>query len=332
MALAAPDPMSVRQGWGYGEPDMKHLRQSTRTTRRRLNATAFLLALGMTFPAAAQSSGSGANGASSSSARPASGATSTGSTSGSSASSTGDRADSMHTNTGGTAASRGTSTSAAMKTDASPESKKFLQKAAKSGVKEVHLSRIAAERSQNPAVRDYAEMLVSDHHQANARLTALARSRGVEIPSAGMTGTQAAKYSMVPGKQTTGNTGAPAATPPTVTGGQAGAQAPAGGSASARTSPDTRTAAAPANDDVMLNDAMREAEKEAQKLADKSGAEFDRAYVECMIKDHKDTIALFEKAGERTDDPEISSFAQATLPKLRAHLSQAESLQRQVEG
>ncbi|HVU16655.1 MAG TPA: DUF4142 domain-containing protein [Candidatus Didemnitutus sp.] len=60
----------------------------------------------------------------------------------------------------------------------------FIEKAAKAGQKEVQLGEIAAQRATNPQVREYAEMIVSDHKAANEELTALAERKGVMLPAA----------------------------------------------------------------------------------------------------------------------------------------------------
>ena len=63
----------------------------------------------------------------------------------------------------------------------------------------------------------------------------------------------------------------------------------------------------------------------AKKLEKLSGAEFDRMYVDEMVKDHKKAIALFEKEAA-SSDPELMAFAKDTLPTLRKHLQEAEAL------
>ncbi len=60
------------------------------------------------------------------------------------------------------------------------------------------------------------------------------------------------------------------------------------------------------------------------KLSGLSGKEFDRAYMEDMVKDHKDDISEFEKEAKSGRDPEVKAFAAKTLPTLREHLRMAE--------
>ena len=67
-------------------------------------------------------------------------------------------------------------------------------------------------------------------------------------------------------------------------------------------------------------------QRERDRFARLSGAEFDRMYMDHMVKDHKKDVAEFEKQAEKGTDPSIRSFAQQTLPTLREHLTLAESL------
>lgn len=57
-----------------------------------------------------------------------------------------------------------------------------------------------------------------------------------------------------------------------------------------------------------------------EELRSKVGAEFDRAYVDTMVEDHKKDVALFEAESQNGNDPEIKAFAAKTLPVLRKHL------------
>ena len=59
--------------------------------------------------------------------------------------------------------------------------KAFLEKAGKCGMEEVSISQVAAERSTNPRVKDFAQMMVNDHTAANAALASLASAKGVSL-------------------------------------------------------------------------------------------------------------------------------------------------------
>lgn len=58
----------------------------------------------------------------------------------------------------------------------------FFEKAAKSGMKEVAVSRSTLARLTNPQVKQFAQMMVDDHSKANAELMALAQKKGVVLP------------------------------------------------------------------------------------------------------------------------------------------------------
>jgi putative membrane protein len=61
-------------------------------------------------------------------------------------------------------------------------------------------------------------------------------------------------------------------------------------------------------------------------LKAKSGASFDKSFAESMVSDHKEAVALFEKASTDLDDPELKAFAAKTLPTLKHHLMASEKL------
>jgi putative membrane protein len=58
----------------------------------------------------------------------------------------------------------------------------FFEHAAKSGMKEVDVSRSVLDRLTNPQVKQFAQMMVDDHSGANTELASLAASKGVTLP------------------------------------------------------------------------------------------------------------------------------------------------------
>jgi putative membrane protein len=61
--------------------------------------------------------------------------------------------------------------------------KSFIENAAKSGMEEVAVSQAALPHLANPEVRQFAQMMVSDHTGANHELTALAARKGITLPT-----------------------------------------------------------------------------------------------------------------------------------------------------
>jgi len=79
--------------------------------------------------------------------------------------------------------------------------------------------------------------------------------------------------------------------------------------------------------------APKELDSKDQKMLDHltalQGPAFDRTYVEHMVKDHQEDIALFEKESINGQDAQLRAFATKTLPVLREHLQLArETLQK----
>lgn len=70
-----------------------------------------------------------------------------------------------------------------------------------------------------------------------------------------------------------------------------------------------------------------EKKKELERLAQLSGAEFDREFVRIAgVKDHHHDIDEFEKASTQAQNPDVKNFAQSTLPTLKKHLEAAQKL------
>jgi putative membrane protein len=59
-----------------------------------------------------------------------------------------------------------------------------------------------------------------------------------------------------------------------------------------------------------------------------AGKDFDRDYIEHMVEDHKTDIELFETAADDPKlDPELRGYAKKTLPTLRDHLKEAQTIE-----
>ena len=73
------------------------------------------------------------------------------------------------------------------------------------------------------------------------------------------------------------------------------------------------------------------AQKEYDKLSKLSGAQFDRAYMDAMVSDHKKDVSEFRSESRSGADNDIKSFAASTLPTLQQHLQMAQSAQQAVK-
>lgn len=84
-----------------------------------------------------------------------------------------------------------------------------------------------------------------------------------------------------------------------------------------------------AQKNIMLPDSMSSDKRDMiNDLQKRSGRNFDKAFLDMMVKSHKTGIELFESTGTSVSDPDISNLAKNTLPTLRAHLDSATLLQK----
>ena len=66
---------------------------------------------------------------------------------------------------------------------------------------------------------------------------------------------------------------------------------------------------------------------------EKAGKDFDRNFIEHMVTDHKNDIELFEAAADdKKLDSALSTYARVTLPILREHLKEAQTIQSKLSN
>jgi putative membrane protein len=70
---------------------------------------------------------------------------------------------------------------------------------------------------------------------------------------------------------------------------------------------------------TLPTDLSDEQRQHMEKLTEKSGIEYDKAYTEQMKKKHEDAIEFYEKTAEKCDDADIKAWANNTVPEVRSH-------------
>lgn len=71
-----------------------------------------------------------------------------------------------------------------------------------------------------------------------------------------------------------------------------------------------------------------EAKNDIERLNKKEKTEFDRTYMNMMVKDHKNDVAEFERMAKHAKDPALRDFVKQTLPILRKHLDSANAIDK----
>lgn len=72
-------------------------------------------------------------------------------------------------------------------------------------------------------------------------------------------------------------------------------------------------------------------QKEVDKLAQQTGAKFDRDYMSRMIDDHENDVKAFDKQAKDGKDPDLKQLAAGALPTLQDHLTQAKEIEARLK-
>lgn len=168
----------------------------------------------------------------------------------------------------------------------------FVTDAAMGGMKEVQLSKLALQTSQNAEVKNFASRMVKDHTAANAKLMRIAESKGLDFPGTNTFGPEDANWNN-----------------PMVTGSETVKDAY-----------------------LLTTNLPLAAYQDFKHLKSLSGHDFDQAYAGAMVMDHINTVIEFEAASRGLSDPELQQFAEKTLPTLRMHSQMAQKLAADLTG
>jgi putative membrane protein len=71
-------------------------------------------------------------------------------------------------------------------------------------------------------------------------------------------------------------------------------------------------------------------EKTMQDLRNKSGHDFDRAYIDYQVKMHEEAVNLVENTAGSADNQRLKQHLMQTRPDLQSHLAEAKTIQRQL--
>lgn len=69
-----------------------------------------------------------------------------------------------------------------------------------------------------------------------------------------------------------------------------------------------------------------------ERMAQMTGADFDKHYMAGQVKDHVEAVALFESQAKNGQDAELKKWAGDTLPHLQHHLRMARQIHAKLTG
>ncbi|SDS21318.1 putative membrane protein [Mucilaginibacter mallensis] len=127
---------------------------------------------------------------------------------------------------------------------------KFATAAANGGMAEVEFAKLALTKTSNAQIKDFANMMVTDHGKANDTLAAIAKTKNITLPT-------------------------------------------------------------------MCDSATM---KKMDDVGKKTGADFDKAYVDAMIGGHKKALTLMQDEAKNGTDPQLKAFAAKVAPTVQMHL------------
>lgn len=237
----------------------------------------------------------------------------------------------------------------------------FVNEAADSNHEDVALAQLASQQASDPAVRAYAQQVVTDHRQLGQDLSQLAAQKSLALDSevtvmAPVAVNSSAQTSLGsnaviplggPNSSYSGaNMGALTDTP---TGNRIQAQgtpvSPGVTQASANPGSDLQVLATTgANmDGATRYQASTTAattttttsnvwdDRKYRRLARMNGSDFDREYIALAVSAHEDEVKDFQKKSRDASDPDVRAFAARELPTLQSHLDRAQSLAQSMK-
>jgi putative membrane protein len=83
---------------------------------------------------------------------------------------------------------------------------------------------------------------------------------------------------------------------------------------------------------VIPTEADEEHSKLRSELAELEGEKFDQRYMQIMAENHEKAVELFQQQIDQSQDKELKAFAENTLPVIKEHFSQAQSMVQQAQA
>lgn len=85
-------------------------------------------------------------------------------------------------------------------------------------------------------------------------------------------------------------------------------------------------------ENVGLDTSNNDTRDDVEKLSKLSGGDFDKEYIDMMVKDHKAAVDALQDQAENADHADVKTWAAETLPRVKHHLETAQELQQQLDN
>jgi predicted outer membrane protein len=186
---------------------------------------------------------------------------------------------------------------------------------------EVEIAQFAQQQTQNPEVKQFAQMLVQDHRQLIQKLQPLAGQHGARSNAPSL-GAQSQTDAQRQASDTTRLPGASAAGQPNRNVNQNLTGIHEAGQPNAAL-----------HEVAQIQEKIGERCVQAlrEELQQKEGAEFDKCFVGSQVSGHMHMLAELEVLEQQGPD-QVKQIAQQARPKVQQHLEHAKQLMKQLES
>ncbi len=83
---------------------------------------------------------------------------------------------------------------------------------------------------------------------------------------------------------------------------------------------------------TLPNDLPDDAKSLEGKLANETGKQLEKDYMDSMVQDHQKDVKEFQEASQNVQDPDVKEWAGKTLPTLQKHLEIAQQVDSKLNG
>ena len=80
-----------------------------------------------------------------------------------------------------------------------------------------------------------------------------------------------------------------------------------------------------------LDTATKRSQRETEDMSKRKGADFDKSYLDMLVKAHEKDVKEFDEASKNAEDSDVKAFAAKMLPTLQEHLDTAKATRGKLE-